>query len=356
MELKKGRPRVLFDIARDLQDETGARISVTSKSERGYALLAGAGPAPRRARPPRFPPDATIAQAFQSVARACAEQLLVNQDVLFADPQSRSRASDARGIAPPDLGHRLFRDFLETPETQALREEMRWLQSFLGPARDAEVFVTDILDPLSAEMAGERGYRALRQDFIKRRKQTLDAAVKALAEPRFTSLALAMGAWIEGGDWQMIIDPDQRKRLESRAQDYAVAVLDGLDKRVRRALKNLAELPPEERHRARIRVKRAALRHRVFSRACSPITRPAGWFRAWDGCRTGWGTLNDIAVAGRLLRDHAEARATRSALWAAGQIADGMRVGWENCWFRRRTAGGALAPAQAVLVTLTAED
>ncbi len=84
LELKKGRPRVLFDIARDLQDETGARISVTSKSERGYALLAGAGPAPRRARPPRFPPDATIAQAFQSVARACAEQLLVNQDVLFA--------------------------------------------------------------------------------------------------------------------------------------------------------------------------------------------------------------------------------------------------------------------------------
>ncbi len=131
LELKRGRPRILFDLARDLQLDTDARISVTSKSDRGYALLAGAGPAPRRARAPVFPPDATIAQAFQSIGRACAEQLLVNQDVLFAtrDPEAvhQMRVALRRLVS----GIRLFADFLETPETQALREEMRWLQSFL---------------------------------------------------------------------------------------------------------------------------------------------------------------------------------------------------------------------------------
>ncbi|HEY1722937.1 MAG TPA: CHAD domain-containing protein [Magnetospirillaceae bacterium] len=320
LELKKGRPRILFDIARDLQDETGARISVSSKSERGYALLAGAGPAPRRARPPLYPDDATIAQAFQSISRACAEQLLINQDVLFATQNPEAVHQMRVALRRLISGIRLFADFLETPETQMLREEMRWLQSFLAPARDAEVFISDILDPLAAEMGGERGFRALKADFTKRRKQTLEAAVKALAEPRFTTMALTMGAWIEGGDWQMAIDEEQRKRLASPAQDYAVAVLDRLDRRVRRALRGLEALPPEERHRARIRVKRLRYAIEFFS-GLFPGYKTRRIVSMLGRIQDRLGQLNDIAVAGRLLRDHAEAKGDPQRLWAAGQIA-----------------------------------
>ncbi len=320
LELKRGRPRVLFDLARDLQERTDARISVTSKSDRGYALLAGAGPAPRRARPPIFPTDATIGQAFQSIARTCAEQLLVNQDVLFAtrDPEAvhQMRVALRRLVS----GIRLFSDFLETPETHALRDEIRWLQSFLAPARDAEVFITDILDPLAAEMGDQPGFRALKADFRKRRKTTLDAAVAALSEARFTRFALSMGAWIEGGDWLMAINAEHRRRLESPARDYAGAVLDRLDRRVRRALRRLAEQPPEERHRARIRVKR--LRYAIeFLSGLYNDSKPRRIVGVLGRIQDRLGQLNDIAVAGRLLREHAEAKGDPPRLWAAGQIA-----------------------------------
>ncbi len=99
-----------------------------------------------------------------------------------------------------------------------------------------------------------------------------------------------------------------------------MAVLDGLDKRVRRALKNLAELPPEERHRARIRVKR--LRYAIeFFAGLFPDHKTRRLVSSLGRLQDRLGTLNDIAVAGRLLRDHAEAKGDPQRLWAAGQIA-----------------------------------
>jgi CHAD domain-containing protein len=232
-------------------------------------------------------------------------------------------------------GIRLFADFTETPETHTLREEVRWLQSHLGPARDAEVFVTDILDPLEAEMGEQPGYQALRQDFADRRAATLNGARHALTEPRFTQLVLALGAWIEGGDWQADEDPLARKRLEEPARDFAAAVLDRLDRRVRRALRQLGELDAEGRHRARIRVKR--LRYAIeFFAGLFPDQKARRLVATLGRLQDRLGQLNDIAVAARLLREHAEINGDPGRLWAAGQIA-----GWHA-----GRVGGLLAAAE----------
>ena len=333
-ELKRGEPRILFDLARALQQQMSGRVSITTKAERGFALL-GDEPSPRRARSPVYPPDATIGQAFQSIIRVCAEQLLANQDVLFAtgDPEAVHQMRVA--LRRLNSGIRLFADFTETTETQALREEIRWLQGFLGPARDAEVFVSDILDPLVAEMGEQPGYQALAQDFAERRATTLKSAQQALTEPRFTQLVLALGAWIEGGDWQGKNEPGVRERLANPARDYATAVLDRLDRRVRRALRQLAELDAEGRHRARIRVKR--LRYAIeFFAGLFPDRKARRLVATLGRLQDRLGQLNDIAVAARLLREHAEINGDTSRMWAAGHIA-----GWHA-----GRVGGLLAAAE----------
>jgi len=320
LELKRGEPRILFDLARDLQRDVPARVSVTSKSERGYALLGGTGLAPQRARPPIFPPDCSIATAFQCIARSCAEQLLANQDVLFANRNPEAVHQMRVALRRLTSGVRLFADFTETPETHALRDEVRWLQSFLAPARDAEVFVADILEPLTAEMGKLPGFQALIEDFSDRRSTTLEAAIGALADRRFTSIALAMGAWIEDGDWLAHDDPERRGRLDSPAQIYAASVLDRLDRRARRSLRHLGELDAESRHRARIRVKR--LRYAIeFFAGLFPGRKTRRIVATLGRLQDRLGELNDIAVAGRLLREHAEQSGDQARLWAAGQIA-----------------------------------
>jgi inorganic triphosphatase YgiF len=333
-ELKRGEPRILFDLARSLQQHSFGRVSITTKAERGFALL-GDEPSPRRARAPVFPPDASIGQAFQSIVRVCAEQLLANQDVLFATGNPEAVHQMRVALRRLNSGIRLFADFTETPETQALREEIRWLQGFLGPARDAEVFVSDILDPLAAEMGEQPGYQALAHDFAERRMTTLEAAQKALAEPRFTQLALALGGWIEGGDWQGADEPAARERLATPARAFAAAVLDRRDRRVRRALRQLGELDAEGRHRARIRVKR--LRYAIeFFAGLFPDRKARRLVATLGRLQDRLGQLNDIAVAARLLREHAEANGDPSRMWAAGQIA-----GWHA-----GRVGGLLAAAE----------
>ena len=321
-ELKRGEPRILFDLARDLQRQFDGRVSVTTKAERGFALI-GDGPSPRRARAPVYPANANISQAFQSIVRTCAEQLLANQDVLFATRNPEAIHQMRVALRRLNSGIRLFADFTETPETHALREEVRWLQGFLGPARDAEVFVSDILDPLTAEMGDQPGYQALVQDFAERRAVTLKAAQEALAQPRFTQLALALGAWVEGGDWQGE-DEAVRDRLATPARIYAAAVLDRLDRRVRRTLRQLGELDAEGRHRARIRVKR--LRYAIeFFAGLFPDRKARRIVATLGRLQDRLGQLNDIAVAARLLREHAEKCGDPVRLWAAGQIA-----GWHS--------------------------
>ena len=327
-ELKRGEPRILFELARELQQQLDGRVSLTTKAERGFALL-GDEPSPRRARSPVYPNDAAIGQAFQSIVRACAEQLLSNQDVLFAtgDPEAVHQMRVA--IRRLTSGIRLFADFTETPETQALRDEIRWLQSHLGPARDAEVFVSDMLDPLAAEMGEQPGYKALVQDFADRRTSSLADAQKALAQPRFTQFALSLGAWIEGGDWRAKDDPVASERLTHPARGYACEVLDRLDRRVRRSLRQLAELDSEGRHRARIRVKR--LRYAIeFFAGLFPEKKARRLVATLGRLQDRLGQLNDIAVAARLLREHAERNGDPARLWAAGQIAG---------WHAGRVAG-----------------
>jgi len=327
-ELKRGEPRILFELARALQRQLAGRVSLTTKAERGFALL-GDEPSPRRARSPVYPADATIGQAFKSIIRVCAEQLLANQDVLFAtgDPEAVHQMRVA--LRRLTSGIRLFADFTETPETQALREEIRWLQVYLGPARDAEVFVTDMLDPLAVEMGEQPGYQALHQDFVDRRASSLKTAQQALSEPRFTQFVLALGAWIEGGDWQADNEPIARERLGEPARGYAIDVLDRLDRRVRRALRQLAELDAEGRHRARIRVKR--LRYAIeFFAGLFPDKKARRLVATLGRLQDRLGHLNDIAVAARLLREHAEMNGDPARLWAAGQIAG---------WHAGRVAG-----------------
>src|SRR5215472_3887750 len=51
LELARGDPARLYDVATALVDDLPARVSVASKAQRGYALAGGEAPQPRRARP-----------------------------------------------------------------------------------------------------------------------------------------------------------------------------------------------------------------------------------------------------------------------------------------------------------------
>lgn len=320
LELKRGEPRRLFDLALRLQQDVPARLSTISKSERGYLLVDGGVLAPRKARAPALPADADVALAFRLIARSCVDQLLGNQDCLFEarDPEAVHQMRVA--LRRLSSAFKLFAEILGTPEAARLREELRWLSARLGPARDAEVFMMEIIAPLTPVFGADPEFQALRAEFEAARVATFADALAALAEPRFTQFVLALAAWIEGGDWLTIADEESRGRLALPARAMAGATLDRLDRSLRKRLRRLASLDAEERHRARIRAKR--LRYAVeFFAPLYAAGRARRLNHALARLQDQLGHLNDIAVASRTLRSHAERAADPALLWTAGQMA-----------------------------------
>lgn len=319
LELKAGRPAKLYELARALTEAVPARLLALSKSERGYELAAGTPPLPVKARPVRLHPDMPVAEAFQVIARNCLDQVLANERCLLAtrDPEAIHQMRVALRRLRSAL--KVFAPVVEGPQLARAKDEVRWLLAHLGPARDDEVFLVEILDPVVAANPDHPGLASLRALWRDRRDAAFRKAVDAVAGRRFTALLLDLGAWVEAGDWR---DAATRPVQGQPVGAFARKVLAKRDKKLMAAGgKRLDRLPPHELHAVRIRGKQLRYAGEFFA---SLYAKGAAkdFLAPLAELQDVLGTLNDIAVAAPRLAgsahhdDHA---------WAAGLV-----VGWHD--------------------------
>ena len=320
LELRHGEPVHLFDLAMRLQNGLRARVMATTKSQRGYALIDNEPPAPQKARKTVLSEDGTAAQAFQAIARSCVEQLLVNQDCLVEtrDPEAVHQMRVALRRLRSAMN--VFSDILDTDDTQALKEDLSWLQSYLGAARDVDVFIDEILAPLQKLLDQEPGFVALHHDFTTQRDANYVALLDIIHGGRFTRLMLSLGQWTEGGAWLIEQNPLRQVLLNRPVRQLAEAVLEKRDRKVRKRLKHLRTLPPAVRHMARIDVKKLRYAFEFFESLYSGgAAKKLGGALAKLQDRLG--LLNDIAVSRERLHQHGTESKDATQLWAAGLIA-----------------------------------
>ena len=67
VELKRGEPRAIFDLARQIGRTVALRIGVLSKAERGFALADGALDKAKKSEPIGIDRDMKVADAFAVV-------------------------------------------------------------------------------------------------------------------------------------------------------------------------------------------------------------------------------------------------------------------------------------------------
>lgn len=318
LELKEGEPAHLYRLAQELTQAVPARLLALSKSDRGYEVAAGTPPLPVKARPVPLRPDMPVAEAFQAIARNCLDQVLANERCLLAtrDPEAIHQMRVALRRLRSAL--KVFDKIVAGPQLAEAKAEIRWLLAHLGPARDADVFLAEILDPVLAANPDHPGLESLRAAWRARRDKGFAQAVEAVADRRFTALMLALGAWVEAGDWH-------RSGGAMPAQPvgaFARAVLTKRDRKLMKAGgKRLDRLPPEELHAVRILGKQMRYAGEFFA-ALYPKGNPKSVLGPLAELQDMLGELNDIAVAAPLLAasahqdDHA---------WAAGLVA-----GWHD--------------------------
>jgi CHAD domain-containing protein len=197
--------------------------------------------------PPR-PSRATRAASTLEVVRAAlAEQYarLLEHDPgtrLGDDPEDLHQMRVATRRARAFL--RAARPLLDREWASALRSELGWLGSALGPARDLDVLLEHIHADLAETGVGERAARSLLDALEEEHAAAREAAVTALSDPRYFALLDRL----EGAE--PVGDPGAEVTLA----DLWWTELE----RTRRRFRKLGHgSPDDELHAARIQVKRA---------------------------------------------------------------------------------------------------
>ncbi len=303
LELKRGHPAELFRLARELAVSVPLRLDLKTKAERGYALIEPDSNGEAKAAPVRLSRDMTSAQAFRVIAQNCLRQIIANEPAMCA--------GNAEALHQMRIGLRrlraaigAFAQLAAGADQEKIKSELKWVTNALGPARDLDVFVADVLQPLGTGRGRVESLADTERAFMERRTKAYASAAGSVRSDRFRGLLLDVAEWIEVGPWR--VDPELGSLRERPVSEHAAHLLARLRKQIRKQDKPLKEMSPPQRHKLRIRAK--ALRYTIeFFAALFPgrqaKSRRQEALAALKALQDALGALNDLAAREALAAD-----------------------------------------------------
>jgi len=353
LELKRGESSELFRFARDLARNVPVRLALKSKAERGYELLNGAFPVAVKARGIELHAGTNVAEAFRVVARACLAQIIANE----AGVQSR----DSEALHQIRVGLRrlraaisFFSDIVSGQQTELIKSELKWITRELSPARDLDVYISEVLAPLCEQHRGNADFRALYRDFERKRAEAFDRAAAAVRSQRYRNLLIDVAAWLEAGAWSRPADEAARARHERPIELHATEQLARRRKKMLKKGEEFYQLDAAQRHKLRIAVKK--FRYAAeFVANVFPARKPRkGWhallgtLKSIQDCL---GALNDTIVYENLNRDMIDHDDRASAKLARGRaFVAGLVSGQEEAKAQQLTEGAVAGFAELATI------
>lgn len=289
LELKDGNPAALFTLARRLNAVIPMRLGVLTKAERGYGLKEQGAKA-FKARPVLLDSDWTAARAFQNIVQTCVRQFRQSEELLLL-ARDAVALHDAR-VALRRLmsAFSIFKPLTSGETGAALREDLRWLVSELGNARDLDVLL-------------ERSTDIPLHDVIKRARDTAyHRAESALQSPRVRSLMLDLAQWVAIGDWLRLSDTEDDRQLSAR--EFAIPALNRFRHKVRKDGRDLVHLDDEARHEVRKDAKKLRYAAEFFKSLFASKRARKRWKKfiaALEELQDKLGSLNDLATTPQVL-------------------------------------------------------
>jgi triphosphatase len=303
LELKQGSPAELFRLARELSASVPLRLELKTKAERGYALMEPDHHGVEKAAPVRLSADMTCGQGFRAIVQDCLRQIIANESAMCTG-NAEALHQMRIGLRRLRAAMKAFAELAAGRERERIKAELKWVTQSLGPARDLDVFVTDVLQPLGTARGGDASFANTERAFMERRAKAYTAAAGSVRSDRFRGLLLDVAEWIEVGPWT--VDPELGAVRERNIKAHAAAELARLRKRIRKQDRALKDLSPPQRHKLRIRAK--SLRYTIEFFAALFPGQPAKGRRqealaALKALQDALGALNDLAAREALAAD-----------------------------------------------------
>lgn len=366
LEVKTGPAWRAYQVAMQLLEAAPLLLEDRSKAARGVALHLGTQYKPLKAPSSPVVAGMTSNSAFKALVVTCLAHYTANQRGMLdgADPeylhQMRVALRRLRSVFST------FAPLFPAAVLEPPIAETRWLAQILGAARDWDVFVAEILPPISARYAQHPGMAALARAAAMLRGTANRAARRAVVSARGQGLLLALGAWVDAETWLEAFDETPvSSKQGSRLRDanvcesgatpscagaasvfevtsptippsdgarcsemqrpvsgFAQMVLDAALKRVRKRGRHFADLAPPDLHRLRI----AAKKLRYATEFFAPLhegKNARDYQNALARLQDELGSYNDAVKMTTLAE-----LASRGLRGAAANEARGIMLGW----------------------------
>lgn len=187
--------------------------------------------------------------AFRRLARQCLTQI--------SEREAGAVARDGESLHKMRVGVRRLRSLFTTfkpalvaAKTEALREELRWLQSILGQCRDWDVFNARHLFPSRERLEDDR-LQQLSELGTDAREKAYDALEETVTSSRYRGLHESLQAFMD--DPEGVGTPWMGRPVKK----FARRALKKRMKKVAHGADDLAELPIGELHELRKQIKKA---------------------------------------------------------------------------------------------------
>jgi inorganic triphosphatase YgiF len=310
LELKSGPPAALFALARELSAAAPLYLAFDSKADRGQALVAGEDQAPRKSGKVELARGATVAEAFQTVARKALTQIAANAVGLRAEPSAEAVHQLRVGARRLRSALTTFKPVLKGEGLEAVKADLKWLSHACDTPRNLDVFAEETLQ--SAETGGDSplGLPALREAIDALRRRAWAEAGETAASERFRALMIAATEWVEIGAWR------NERAAKGPIEAFAGSALDRHRETFEKRRRAAEGGDDEARHHLRIEAKK--LRYAV--EALSSLyghKRVARYLGSLKDLQEELGALNDLVTAEPLL---AGLSLPSEAAFAAGEL------------------------------------
>lgn len=322
LELMEGPPSALRKEAARLHDRSALRFQPLSKAERGFFLALNEHPTGQKSKLPSFSPDATVETGLERVLANCMSHWLANHAAVM-------EGGDTEGVHQMRVALRRMRSALTIFKSALPADDLEWLQreakaliGALGSARDWDVFVDELLQPVIDARLEDETLKVLRDAVNEERRQAYAQARAALDSPAYLKFILELGAWLESRGWR-------REETKANLQRPLINLADEvLHKRHKRSLKlgrNFDSLPDEALHELRISLKKLRYATEFFV-SLHGRSRTSSYLQNLRQLQDDLGHLNDVAVAESRLGELCSRHNDESV--ETLQMASGTVIGW----------------------------
>lgn len=325
LELKSGKPAGLFELALELNKAVPLKLQIPSKAERGYVLYSGTLDPPVKAGPVALEPSMTVNDAFRQIVWSCVSHLQANEAGLMKKLHPEYLHQMRVALRRLRSAFSVFSAVFPQPVFAPVIEEIKWLTSRLGPARDWDVFVTETLPAVCAGFPDHTGLKSLGQSCAALCATHDDIARQAVDSRRYQDIMLGLGAWLTAEPWMRQLDEPALSALAAPAGQFAPRVLGRRHRKLRKRGRQVASFGSPELHALRIAAKKQRYAAEFFAALYSGKESRA-YAKALASAQDALGALNDDATAGRLLKEWAERETADADAEAAGLVA-----GWVAC-------------------------